>query len=118
MTPEDEQSLQTDYLRRQVRIPPPKAMGDVLSQLLARRGYAQVQSAAGCQAAWQEAAGQRLAGHTRAGNVRRGVLEVTVANSAALHELSFVKAKLLKSLAQLAPEQKIRDLRFRVGAID
>ena len=60
----------------------------------------------------------KLAPHTRAGNVRRGVLEVIVANSAALHELSFVKAKVIKTLAKLAPDQKIRDVRFRVGTLD
>jgi predicted nucleic acid-binding Zn ribbon protein len=117
-TDEDESILQNDYLRRRVRLPPPKAVGDVVSQLLARRGYAQVQSAAGCQDAWQQAVGEKLAPHTRAGSVRRGVLEVLVANSAALHEVAFVKAKIIKTLARLLPDQKIRDLRLRVGPLD
>ena len=118
MPTDDETILQNDYLRRQVRIPGPKSLGNVVSQLLARRGYGQGPAAAGCQAAWQSAVGEKLAPHTRAGSVRRGVLEVTVANSAALHELSFVKAKLIKTLAKLAPDQKIRDIRFRAGSLD
>jgi predicted nucleic acid-binding Zn ribbon protein len=93
-------------------------MRDVLSQLLAKRGYAQVQTAAGCTAAWREAVGDKLAADTRPGNVRRGVLEVLVRNSVSAQELGFLKSKIVKSLMRLVPEQKIRDLRFRVGAMD
>jgi predicted nucleic acid-binding Zn ribbon protein len=115
---DDERTLLGDYRRRQVRIPPPKAMGDVMSQLLARRGYAQVQSAASCESAWRTAVGEKLAPHTCPGNVRRGVLEVLVTSSSVLQELAFVKAKVIKQLAQLAPDQKIRDVRFRVGPLE
>jgi len=115
---DDERNLHDDYRRKQIRIPPPKPMRNVLSQLLAKRGYAQVQTAAGCQAAWSEAVGAKLAGDSRPGNVRRGVLEVLVRNSSVLHELSFVKAKVVRMLKQLIPEQQIRDVRFRVGTLD
>jgi predicted nucleic acid-binding Zn ribbon protein len=115
---EDERNLHDDFRRKQVRIPPPKPMADVLSQLLARRGYAQIQTAATCTAAWRTAVGDKLAANTRAGNVKRGVLEVLVRNSATLQELSFVKAKVLKTLKQQVPEQQIREVRFRVGAMD
>ena len=120
MTPEelDERNLRSDYRRKSVRIPPPRQMRDVLSQLLAKRGYAQVQQAAGCAAAWREAVGEKIAVATRPGSVRRGVLEVLVKNSAVMHELSFVKSKVLKTLAKLAPEQGIKDLRLRVGTMD
>ena len=43
---EDERNLHDDYKRKSFRIPPPKPMRDVLSQLLAKRGYAQLQTAA------------------------------------------------------------------------
>jgi predicted nucleic acid-binding Zn ribbon protein len=114
----DERNLHQDYARRRVRIPPPKQVRDVLSQLLAKRGYAQVQTAATCEAAWREAVGQLLAGSTRAGVVRRGVLEVLVRDSATNQELAFQKTKIVKMLSKLIPEQKIKDLRFRVGTID
>src|SRR5215471_4006561 len=115
---EDERNLHADYRRKSVRIPPPKPMREVLSQLLAKRGYAQVQTAATCEAAWREAVGQKLAGDTRPGNVRRGVLEVLVRNSVVVQELGFLKAKIVKTLSKLVPEQQIKDVRFRVGAID
>jgi predicted nucleic acid-binding Zn ribbon protein len=115
---EDERNLHSDYRRKSIRIPPPKPMREVLSQLLAKKGYAQVQTAATCEAAWREAVGSKLAGDTRPGNVNRGVLEVLVRNSAAVHELGFLKTKIVKMLTKLVPEQRIRDLRFRVGTID
>jgi predicted nucleic acid-binding Zn ribbon protein len=114
----DEQYFHDDYKRKSIRIPPPKAMRDVLSQLLAKRGYAQVQTAATCDAAWREAVGAKLAADTRPGSVRRGVLEILVRNSVSVQELGFMKAKIVKTLTQLIPEQKIRDLRFRVGNMD
>jgi len=115
---EDERILHDDYRRKSIRIPPPKPVRDVLSQLLAKRGYAQIQTAAGCEAAWREAVGVKLSADTRPGNVKRGVLEVLVRNSSALQELAFLKSKIVKNLAKRIPEQKIRDLRFRVGAMD
>jgi len=118
MQDEEERNLHDDYKRKSIRIPPPKLVRDVLSQLLAKRGYAQVQTAATCEAAWREAVGQKLAADTRPGNVRRGVLEVLVRNSSAVQELAFLKTKIVKTLTKLIPEQRIRDVRFRVGAID
>jgi predicted nucleic acid-binding Zn ribbon protein len=96
----------------------PKAIGDVLSELMARRGYARVQSAAMYQAAWREAAGPLAANYTRVGLLRRGTLEVVVANSTLVQELGFQKTELLKSLSGLLPHEGIKGLRFRVGSID
>lgn len=84
---------------------------------MARRGYGRVQSAAACAEAWRQAAGQRLASCTRATLVRRGVLEVLVASSTMVQELGFQKKALIERLADLAPEENIRDLRFRVGPL-
>lgn len=114
----DERNLHDDYQRKRIRIPPPRPVRDVLSQLLAKRGYAQIQTVAGCAAAWRQAVGEKLAPDTRAGNVRRGVLEVLVRNSSVLQVLAFEKIKIVKVLTKLVPEQQIRDVRFRVGTID
>ena len=91
---------------------------DAARDVFAKRGYAQVQAAAGCEAAWRSAVGEKFAPHTRPGNVKRGVLEVVVRNSATLQELAFMKVKIVKQLGELAPEHKIRDVRFRIGAVD
>ena len=96
----------------------PKAIGNILSELLARRGYARVQSGGACADAWNQAAGETIGANSRAGQVRRGVLDVLVANSTLIQELSFEKTRLLAKLAELVPDEQIRDLKFRVGIID
>ena len=95
----------------------PEAIGDVLVQLMARRGFAGVRRAATCEEAWRQAAGELAAGYSRVGAVRRGTLEVLVANSTLLQELTFQKQTLLETLGELLPDEKIQDLRFRLGAI-
>jgi len=95
----------------------PVPIGDILAQLMARRGYARVRSGADTESAWREAAGQ-LAPFTRAGQVRGGKLEVTVANSTVMQELTFRKVALIAALKKLLPDEGIEDLRFRVGTVD
>ena len=114
---EDERNLQDDYRRRRVPVPQAKKMGDVVGHLLVKRGYANVQQAAGLDAVWNAAVGERFAAQTKAGQVKRGVLEVIVTNSAVTQELTFVKAKLIKQLAVTAADHKIRDIKFRVGKL-
>ena len=95
----------------------PQRISDILSQLMARRGYARVQSGGNCVEAWRQAAGETLAAKTRATQVRRGVLEVLVGNSTLVQEIGFQKAALLKRLAELVPDEKIKDLKLRVGPL-
>ncbi|MGO8689256.1 MAG: DUF721 domain-containing protein [Thermoguttaceae bacterium] len=95
----------------------PEAIGNILPELMARRGYARVQSAAQYEAAWREAAGPLVAQYSRVGGLRRGKLEVVVTSSTLMQELGFQKADLLEALARLLPDQGIKDLRFRLGAI-
>ncbi|MEX2027561.1 MAG: DciA family protein [Pirellulaceae bacterium] len=111
----DDDYLLQDYQRRRVPVRPAKKIGDVVSQLLAKRGYARVQAAAAFDDAWRSAAGERFAAQTRCGHVRRGVLEVFAANSAVVQELTFMKTSLLQKLSSLAPDRKIKDLKFKVG---
>lgn len=113
---EDERYLQDDYRRRRVPIRPAKKMGDVVGQLLVKRGYANVQQASSLDAVWHAAVGERFVAQSKAGQVKRGVLEVFVNNSAVVQELTFVKAKLIKLLAVSAADHKIRDIKFRVGS--
>ena len=92
-------------------------MGSVIAGLMSRRGYAQVEESSEGEAGWQEVVGPQLGPQTRSANVRRGVMEVIVASSAVMQELTFRKTALLKQLAQRLPSHKIKDLRFRVGAV-
>jgi predicted nucleic acid-binding Zn ribbon protein len=117
--PEDElRLLQEEVRRKQYYQRHPQRIADTLSGLMARRGYAQEHSSEERDAAWRTAAGEAFARYSRPANLRRGVLEVTVANSAVMQELTFRKKQLLKELLQALPHLKIRDLRFRVGALE
>jgi hypothetical protein len=98
-------------------MPYPKQIGDLLSQLIARRGYAREESTAALEGAWRTAAGERFAGCSRAGSVRRGTLEVTVSNNLVAQELGFQKAELIERLERLAPEVRVANIRFRVGSV-
>jgi predicted nucleic acid-binding Zn ribbon protein len=93
----------------------PKKMADIMSELLTRRGYARVQATASYAEAWRQAAGESVAPYTRVGAVKRGHLEVMVANSTLVQELGFQKRAILDELARLLPDERITDLRLRVG---
>ena len=95
----------------------PQAIGDILPELMARRGYARVQAAQEYESAWREAVGPLAAQYTRVGGLRGGKLEVVTANSTLIQELTFQKAAILATLNRLLPEQGFKDLRFRLGAI-
>lgn len=95
----------------------PQRVGNVLAELMARYGIARVQSTQALEAAWRSAAGELLGQYTRVGTLRRGKLEVITANSTLVQELSFQKTSLLAALAKALPDERINDLRFRVGPI-
>ena len=94
----------------------PKQIANVLSELIASRGYAQVQSNEAVAAAWQEAAGP-LAKFTRVVGMRRGKLEVIVISSTLTQELRLQEHDLLARLSQLLPHERISGLKLKSGAI-
>ncbi len=106
-----EREQRRHYARR------PKKIADVLAQLITARGYGRIQAAADFSAAWQAAVGDELARYTRPGRPRRGHLEITVTNSTVVQELTFQKQRILADLQAQLPDARIRDLRFRIGAI-
>lgn len=95
----------------------PKTAGDLLSRLIARRGFTQDQFNDELQNAWQMVAGTQFAGKTQATVIRRGVLEVLVESSPAMQQLAFCKSKLLKQLQAELPDAHIKSIRFKVGQI-
>ena len=109
--------LHDDVTRRQFYSKGPQPIAETLSVLLARRGYACVEAAAERDEAWKAVVGEKMAHYSRMGNIRRGVLEVMVCNSAVLQELTFQKKQLLEKIVVALPDQKIRDLRFRIGVV-
>ncbi len=98
-------------------MPGPERIADVLSQLMARRGFARVRGAEAYQSAWNEASGPLGARYSRVGQLKRGTLEIVVANSTLIQEFTFQKSSFLATLNRLLPDHHIKDLRFRSGAI-
>ena len=93
----------------------PSTLGAALSQLFTIKGFASTRTDAELSAAWRELAGDRVADKTAVGAVNRGVLNVSVANSALLNELSsFHKARLVEGLKARFPAMKLRDIKFRL----
>ncbi len=96
----------------------PKKPANIISQLMARKGYCQNQSANELSDVWQQLVGEKWKNKTKAGNVNRGVLEVVVANAAVNQKIGFEKQKILAALKQRVPQNKITDINFRVGSVN
>ena len=96
----------------------PKRPADILSQLMARKGYSQTKTNDELDEVWNSIVGQKWQTKTRVGNISRGVLEVFVSSSAVNQQLGFQKKKLIKELSQQMPKNKIKDIKFSLGSIE
>lgn len=113
---EDLRELQAQFRQRQ-RVPrDPSRWSNLLANLMALRGYGQLESTAAVEEAWTAAVGTEMAAQTRLGKVQRGVLQVFVKSSVLIQELTFRKQRLVAELIRRLPDHKIRDLRLRVDA--
>ncbi|NIL95972.1 MAG: DUF721 domain-containing protein [Planctomycetales bacterium] len=92
-------------------------IGNVVSELMTRHGIGRQLAARQREEAWQQAVGQRWAAHTRCGSIYRRRLEVIVASSTLMQELTFQKQEILQRLRENAPELLIEDIRFKLGAV-
>ena len=100
------------YFRR------PKKSADILGRLMARKGYAQTESANELEEVWNQVVGLKWQTKTKVGNINRGVLEVFVASSMVNQQIGFQKRKILKEIQNRLPKNKIKDLHFRIGNVD
>jgi predicted nucleic acid-binding Zn ribbon protein len=95
----------------------PQPISEILTRLMTRRGYANFQTSSEWADAWHQVSGPQ-SGNSRTGKFNRGVLEVIVRNSSVMQELTFRKKHLLQAMQERIPQVPIKDLRFRVGAIE
>lgn len=94
--------------------PSVRRIGMLMSQLMARRGYAQVAINDDLHRTVAAAIGDPLGSCFQVGNLRKGVLQVYASDSVTLQELNFQKRSILKRIQQELPQSKVTDLRFRV----
>ena len=93
-----------------------QSIGALVSELISRRGYAQVETNDRFQSVIERVVGQGLAKHVTVGKLRRGVLAVFADDSVIVQELTFQKRSILKRIEEELPEAKVTDLRFKVQA--
>ncbi len=91
-------------------------LGDVLANLMQRRGYARPLALAGLTDGWKRAAGERIAGRTRVAHFRDGILTIEVDSAAQRYELeAFRGPELLAALQKDDGIPNVRKIVFRVG---
>jgi hypothetical protein len=107
--------LMREHEFRRVRRHQPQAIAGILTEIISRRGLACVRGQENLEQAWRNAIGDPGARYTRVGRFHRGVLEILVAHSVLLQELSgFQKQALLAKMREALQSDKVRDLRFRL----
>ena len=95
----------------------PEKLDSLIAELMARRGYARQLTASIFDEVWTQMLAPIMAKQSKPGKLRGGILEVTVANSTILQELTFQKRNLIQMLNQKLPDQPISDIRFRIGGV-
>jgi predicted nucleic acid-binding Zn ribbon protein len=122
MNPDTAQKLgdlaqRADKQRRRFYARLPKPVDSILSQVIAKRGYAAASAATELAEAWSTAAGEAIATHTQVVGLRRGQFEVIVANSTMMQEINFHRPRLLKAIQEAIPSARITALKLKVGRI-
>ncbi len=95
----------------------PVPIGNIVADILARKGLGRHEATIELDKVWAKIIEKPLAEITRCGRIRRQQLEVVVENSTAMQELTFRKQELIELLNREIPQQKLKDIRFRVGTI-
>lgn len=88
-------------------------VGSVLKKLI-KKGRPSAEQVA---SAWAAAAGESAAKHSQPVSFKRSTLVVNVDGSAWLYELSTHKREILEKLAAELSGKKLKDIRFRIGAV-
>ena len=95
----------------------PKRPADILGRLMARKGYAQTETANELEVTWNDIVGAKWKTETKVGTIRQGVLEVMVSSSVVNQQLGFKKKQILSELQTRLPKNNIKNLRFKLGNV-
>ncbi len=91
-----------------------QSIGSLVSQLISRRGYAQIAATGQFHEVISGAVGRDLADDITVGKVNRGVLRVFASDSVTIQELTFQKVMILRRIQEQMPTASVNDIRFRV----
>ncbi len=91
----------------------PVQLGQLLGNLIRKRGFAEESSRSELDDAWRTAAGERVAAKSYVRRLKSGMLEIGVTNGAILEELTcYLQHDLLPAIQKKHPELKISSLKF------
>ena len=91
----------------------PAQLGQLLQNIVRRKGLAEESSGDALSKLWKQTAGERISSKSHVRRLRNGVLEIGVTNGAILEELtSYLHHELLPVLQSQHPEPKIENLKF------
>ncbi len=93
----------------------PVPIGNIVADVLARRGLGRPQATIQLEEIWSEVVGDAIAPMTHCGKIHRQQLNVIVNNSTIMQELTFRKQEIIQKLNKKTPDHLIKDIRFRVG---
>jgi hypothetical protein len=91
-----------------------RRIGSLVSQLMSRRGYAQVVANQEFHQVIVGVVGPALQSSFQVGKLRAGVLQLYASDSVTLQELNFHKRNILRRLQADLPANKVTDLRLRI----
>ncbi len=90
----------------------PRALGDVLGELLQQYGLGDRVKEFDAVNCWPEVVGERIAGHSKAKDVRDGRLIVEVSSSGWRNELFYLKAEIVGQINARLGKKIIHDILF------
>ncbi len=91
----------------------PIKLGQLLGNLIRKRGLAEKSSRQELDDVWRSTVGERIASKSYVRRLKSGVLEVGVSNGAILEELTcYLQHEFLPVIQQKHPEPKINSLKF------
>jgi len=88
----------------------PRAVGEVLEELLQQFGLTDRLKEFDAVNCWAEVAGEQIASHTKAKDVRDGALIVEVSSSAWRNQLFYLKAELIEQINKKIGKKVIHDI--------
>jgi hypothetical protein len=93
------------------------AVSDVLDEVLAAQGLSSVTWMVRLSLEWPGIVGPILSGNTAPVKLRNGILTVLVRNHSWAQELQLQKPVLIRRIAAVLGEERIRDIRFVTGPL-
>ena len=106
--------FQSDLLQKSKPKRNVQSIGSLVSQLISRRGYAQVAATNQFHDLIASTVGENVAGDITVGKLNRGVLKVFAKDSVTIQELTFQKRSIIRRIAKEMPDAKVKDIRFGV----